>query len=207
MLIQVSVGDLLAESNIVLGHTSVAGEVDASMAAEPWNNDDSEDDCITEFEALEDSDAFEEGPSVSIRVNRSTQACISSPVQSITVVFCLLHTTPRNPHLNIPLHLHLQMTLIQNMLYGPSKEGGDPDLKKRDRERSLRNGGRLQSHIYARSVETYCGLLRAIPSFGGNGTVPMLRNRSQKTSGLHYEGRKLGSHPILPMFHVIPYGG
>ena len=72
MLIQVSVGDLLAESNIVLGHTSVASEVDASMEAEPWNNDDSEDDCIAEFEALEDSDAFEEGPSVSLHVNRST---------------------------------------------------------------------------------------------------------------------------------------
>lgn len=37
LYIQVSVGDLLAESNIVLGHTSVAGEVDASMEAEPWS--------------------------------------------------------------------------------------------------------------------------------------------------------------------------
>ena len=85
-LIQVSVGDLLEESNIVLGNRSVASDidefyfpdVDATTEADLGDGDYSEvdledDDCIEE--ALEDSDCFEEGlsspPNVSMHVHKS----------------------------------------------------------------------------------------------------------------------------------------
>lgn len=50
-------------------------------------NDDSEDDCITEFEALEDSDAFEEGPSVSLHVNRSTHTHVQVGLYNLLLLY------------------------------------------------------------------------------------------------------------------------
>ena len=53
---------------------------------------------------------------------------------------------------------------------------GDQD---RSRDRGRRDGGRLRSHTNVSIVATY-GQVRAIPSFGGNDIVPMLRDKSPK---------------------------
>ena len=112
--IQVSVGDLLEQSNIVLGNRSVASDVDefyfpdlvgATTEVDLGDDDYSEvdledDDCIEE--ALEDNDCFEEGPSsppnVSIHVHRSIHTYTSRPIHVHLYMYTQACCSPYKMH-------------------------------------------------------------------------------------------------------------
>ena len=108
-LIQVSVQDLLEESNIVLGNRSAASDidvfyfpdVDATTEADLWD-----DDCIKE--TLGDTDCFEEGPfsapNVSIHVHRITHTYTSGPVHLHTskCIDVIFYNRPPRSHCNYP---------------------------------------------------------------------------------------------------------
>ena len=107
--IQVSVGDLLEESNIVLGNRSEASDVDefyfpdvgatteVDLGDDEYSKVDLEDEHRIE-EALEDNDCFEglfPPPNVSIHVPRSIHTYTSRPIH---VQLCMYTYTCTHKH-------------------------------------------------------------------------------------------------------------